>query len=65
MDGTVSASVYEPKSAKNRVHIDVTTDDLDALVAHGATVLRPKGDAGLGWTVLADPQGNEFCAFTD
>jgi hypothetical protein len=59
------AGVPEPKTVKNRVHLDVTTDDLDALVAHGATVLRPKGDGGLGWTVLADPEGNEFCAFTD
>jgi catechol 2,3-dioxygenase-like lactoylglutathione lyase family enzyme len=57
--------VPEPKSAKNRVHIDVATDDLDALVAHGATVLRPKGDDGLRWTIMADPDGNEFCAFTD
>jgi hypothetical protein len=57
--------VPEPKTVKNRVHIDVTTDDLDALVAHGATVLRPKGDGGLRWTVLTDPDGNEFCAFTD
>ena len=57
--------VPEPKTAKNRVHIDVTTDDLDALVAHGATVLRAKGDGGLGWTVMADPDGNEFCAFTE
>ena len=57
--------VPEPKTAKNRLHIDVTTDDLDALVAHGATVLRAKGDGGIGWTVLADPDGNEFCAFTD
>ncbi len=59
------APVPEPKTVKNRLHIDVTTDDLDALVAHGATVLRAKGDGGLGWTVLADPHGNEFCAFTD
>lgn len=57
--------VPEPKTAKNRVHIDVTTDDLAGLVAHGATVLRAKGDEGLGWTVLEDPDGNEFCAFTD
>jgi len=57
--------VPEPKTVKNRIHLDVTTTDLDALVAHGATVLRPKGDHGLGWTVLADPAGNEFCAFTD
>jgi Glyoxalase-like domain len=57
--------VPEPKSAKNRIHIDVTTDDVDALVAHGATVLRAKGDGGLGWTIMADPAGNEFCAFTE
>jgi hypothetical protein len=57
--------VPEAKSAKNRVHIDIATDDLDALVAHGATVLRAKGDDGLRWTILADPEGNEFCAFTD
>jgi hypothetical protein len=59
------SGVPEPKTTKNRIHIDVTTDDLDALVVHGATVLRAKGDGGLGWTVMADPAGNEFCAFTD
>jgi hypothetical protein len=54
--------VPEPKTVKNRVHLDVSTPDLDALVAAGATVLP--GQAGdLGWTVLADPAGNEFCAF--
>jgi hypothetical protein len=61
----VLAGVPEPKSVKNRVHVDVTTDDLAAVVAHGATVLHPKGDGGIGWTVLADPDGDEFCAFTD
>lgn len=54
--------VPEPKSAKNRVHIDVWAEDVAALVGHGATVLRPQGP-DLGWTVLADPLGNEFCAF--
>lgn len=58
------AGVTEPKTVKNRLHIDVTTDDLEALVAHGATLLRAKGDGGLRWSVLADPEGNEFCAFT-
>jgi hypothetical protein len=57
--------VPEPKTTKNRVHVDVHTADLEALVAHGATMLRARGDDGLGWTVLADPDGNEFCAFTD
>jgi hypothetical protein len=56
--------VPEPKTVKNRVHIDVTTDDLDALVAHGARVLRANRDGGIEWSVLADPDGNEFCAFT-
>jgi glyoxalase superfamily protein len=64
-DYFVFGEVPEPKTTKNRLHIDVVTDDLDALVAHGATVLRPQGDDGLRWTVLADPDGNEFCAFTD
>lgn len=56
-------AVPEPKVGKNRVHIDVTADDLDTLLAHGATLLRPRGD-DLAWHVLADPEGNEFCAFT-
>ena len=48
---------------KNRCHWDVTTDDVDQLVARGATRrARPDGDDTF-WTVLADPQGNEFCAF--
>jgi hypothetical protein len=56
--------VPEPKAAKNRVHWDVTTPDVAALVAAGATVLR-RPDSEVRWTVLADPEGNEFCAFED
>ena len=55
--------VSDPLVAKNRCHWDVTTDDVDRLVAAGATVLRPR-DSEIAWTVLADLQGNEFCAFT-
>ena len=58
------APVPEPKTVKNRLHLDVTTGSVDDLVAAGATVLRAKDDE-IGWTVLADPDGNEFCAFTD
>jgi hypothetical protein len=55
--------VPEPKTAKNRVHWDVSVTDVASLVSAGATVLRePGGD--IGWHVLADPEGNEFCAFT-
>jgi hypothetical protein len=40
----------------------VTTDDPRLLVDRGARVLRePDDDAR--WWVLADPEGNEFCAF--
>ncbi|MDN5794890.1 MAG: VOC family protein [Intrasporangium sp.] len=56
--------VPEAKATKNRMHVDVWADDLDGLVRHGATMLRDKGDGGIGWTVLADQEGNEFCAFT-
>jgi hypothetical protein len=58
------APVPEPKTAKNRIHLDVVTNDLDALVGAGATVLRAQDDE-IRWTVMADPDGNEFCAFTD
>jgi len=54
--------VPETKSVKNRVHLDVLTGDVDALVAAGATLLQA-ADHEIGWTVLADPEGNEFCAF--
>jgi len=58
----VFVPVPEPKTVKNRIHLDVTTGDLEAIVAAGATVLRPQDDE-IGWTILADPEGNEFCAF--
>jgi hypothetical protein len=58
--------VPEPKTVKNRIHWDVTLNEgvtLDDLVAAGAVVLRPQDDE-IRWTVMADPEGNEFCAFT-
>lgn len=48
-----------PALGKNRVHLDLHVPDVDALVALGATVL----DEHHGWVVLADPEGNEACAF--
>jgi len=55
--------VPEPKTVKNRIHWDVTVPGVTPLVEAGATVLR-EPDADIGWHVLADPEGNEFCAFT-
>ena len=67
--------VPEPKSAKNRVHLDVrvSTDRTDKdrermlaradeLVAIGATLVRVVDDNFMGyWIVMSDPEGNEFC----
>jgi hypothetical protein len=53
--------VPEPKTVKNRLHFDVD-GSRDALLAAGATVLRAR-DEEIGWDVLADPEGNEFCCF--
>lgn len=56
--------VPEPRTVKNRVHWDVNLEaaSVDDLVSAGAVVLRLPDD-GIRWTVLADPEGNEFCAF--
>jgi catechol 2,3-dioxygenase-like lactoylglutathione lyase family enzyme len=54
--------VPEPKTVKNRIHWDITCGDVPALVARGATVLA-QPTATTDWHVLADPDGNEFCAF--
>lgn len=60
----VFTPVPEPKTVKNRVHWDVRLVDatVDDLVAEGATLLRSP-DSEVRWWVLADPEGNEFCAF--
>ena len=54
--------VPEPKTAKNRVHLDLrapglVADEVARLTALGATVLRD----GTDLVVMADPDGNEFC----
>jgi hypothetical protein len=53
--------VPEPKTVKNRMHVDIRLRDrahLDELLRLGATVMSEHD----GWRVLADPEGNEFCA---
>lgn len=55
--------VPEPKTVKNRVHLDLTVPDLAAavadLVARGALVVADHE----AWVVLADPEDDEFCVF--
>lgn len=60
-ESLVFAGVPEPKSAKNRVHLDLWGDPAE-LVAAGAAMVRARDD-DIFWHVLADPEGNEFCVF--
>ena len=54
--------VPEAKTVKHRVHLDIYAAGLAGLEALGATVVEPPHGAR-AWTVLADPEGGEFCAF--
>jgi predicted enzyme related to lactoylglutathione lyase len=57
----------DTKQGKNRVHLDLRTEDLEAEVARvlalGAARLtkEPVEENGWTWHILADPDGNEFC----
>jgi predicted enzyme related to lactoylglutathione lyase len=57
--------VHEPKAAKNRMHLDLGTADLDAEVGRvlglGATLVGHRQEYGITWSTLTDPEGNEFC----
>lgn len=55
--------VDRPRTVKNRLHLDVYCLSVEELVERGATVLAPAEETGLGWTMMADPEGGEFCAF--
>jgi len=57
----------EPKTTKNRIHLDLATQSEEhqtGLVARLVTLGATPADIGQGrtpWQVLADPEGNEFC----
>jgi catechol 2,3-dioxygenase-like lactoylglutathione lyase family enzyme len=57
--------VPEPKVGKVRIHLDVNVADvsgIDRLIDLGASVVQER-PGGNDWTIMADPEGNEFCAF--
>jgi len=59
--------VPEPKTVKNRMHLDVRigADDVESAVAglidRGAKFLHNGRQGPHTWVTLADPEGNEFC----
>ena len=56
--------VPEPKTVKNRLHLDLRTDrfesESDRLTGLGATAIRSFDRPTIRWTTFADPEGNEF-----
>jgi hypothetical protein len=60
-------AVEEAKTVKNRVHLDLTTEagdreaEIARLLALGARHVDIGQTGKESWTVLADPEGNEFC----
>jgi len=56
--------VPEANAVKHRVHLDVYARDLADLRALGATVVEPRHGSRT-WTIMADPEGGEFCAFSE
>jgi len=63
----VCVTVPEPKTGKNRVHLDLASTSpgdqaaqVERLVGLGATPVDI-GQGDVPWVVLADPFGNEFC----
>jgi predicted enzyme related to lactoylglutathione lyase len=57
--------VPEKKTSKNRMHLDVAAEDVDAASARvealGGMKLQEIEESGARWIVMADPDGNEFC----
>ena len=58
--------VPEGKAVKNRVHLDLMPDtgmeeEVERLVGLGGQVQRVFEEERIRWTVMQDPEGNEFC----
>ena len=60
------SKVSREKAGKNRIHLDLAPDDQQAEVERLLALGARRVDIGQGdvsWVVMADPEGNEFCAF--
>jgi predicted enzyme related to lactoylglutathione lyase len=57
----------DQKATKNRLHLDLTADagereaEIERLLDLGARRVDIGQTGNESWTVLADPEGNEFC----
>jgi hypothetical protein len=67
LPGLLFVRVPEPKTLKNRLHLDFRPDDRDAAVARLLDLGATHADVGQGdesWIVLRDPEGNELCVLS-
>ena len=65
--GLLFARVPEPKTLKNRLHLDLVPDDQALEVARLESLGATRVDIGqrdVSWVLLADPEGNELCILT-
>jgi hypothetical protein len=59
--------VTDRKVVKNRLHLDLTSTaedreaEIERILALGARRADVGQNGDESWTVLADPEGNEFC----
>jgi hypothetical protein len=56
--------VPEPKTGKNRLHLDLRSREFAAAIEQALALGATRADdiyAGGRWQVLRDPEGNEFC----
>jgi predicted enzyme related to lactoylglutathione lyase len=63
--------VPEPKAGKNRMHVDIVTEDIEVEVKRLEQLGARRLHAGVRsfgptrWITMADPENNEFCVSTD
>jgi predicted enzyme related to lactoylglutathione lyase len=62
--------VPEEKTAQNRMHLDIRTEELDATVERLVLGTRPleskmTEEDGFRWMVMVGPEGNEFCVCSE
>jgi predicted enzyme related to lactoylglutathione lyase len=54
-----------PKTVKNRMHLDLEVDGraefMQRVIDLGGAKIEEHRSGATSWTVMADPEGNEFC----
>jgi hypothetical protein len=53
--------VPEPRTVKNRVHVDLVAEDREKEIARLLALGADHDEHGHSWTVMTDPEANAFC----